>query len=110
MNGFTINLTDIILAVLTFIFGVLVKYVIPMITEKVDEKKRNKIADLIETGVAAADRWLKTASGEERKQYVVSFLAEKGYTVDMEDVHSELNVMIEAAVDRLRYKQSLVTK
>jgi hypothetical protein len=106
----TVNITDIIIALATFIFGVLVKYLIPMLNEKVDEKKRAKIADIIDTGVAAADRWLKTASGEEKKQYVVNYLAEKGYMVDLKDIHSELNVMIEAAVDRLRFKQSVISK
>lgn len=101
----SIDLTQIILAIITFIFGIVAKYGIPWLIENTDEKKRAKIADIVQTGVEAADRWLKTATGEERKAYVVAYLKERGYTVNTEDVHSELNAMIESAVEKLRIAQ-----
>lgn len=102
----TINLTQIIMAVLTFIFGLIAKYGIPWLVANTDEKKRAKIADIVQTGVEAADRWLKTASGEEKKAYVVEYMKERGYEVDTDNIHSELNAMIEAAVERLRIAQN----
>ena len=102
----TIDVTMIFKGVVILIGALLTRYVIPWLTQNVDAKKRAAIADLVETGVYAADRWLKSASGAEKKEYVIAFLAENGYRVDTEDVHSELNVMIEAAVERLRIEQA----
>lgn len=102
----TIDLTQIILAIITLIGAILTRYLIPYLIENVDDKKRAKVADLITTLVEAADRYLKSASGEERLQYVIDGLAEKGITVDISDVHNEYREMIESAVEKLRIKQN----
>ena len=101
-----IDLTQIILAIITLIGAILTRYLIPYFIMNVDEKKRIKIADMVDTFVEAADRYLKSASGEERLKYVLDCLAEKGIKVDIEDVHNEYRVMIESAVEKLRIKQN----
>lgn len=103
----SIDLTKIILALITLIFGIVARYVIPYLIENVDEKKRAKIVDIVCTLVEAADRYLKTATGAERLQYVVDGLAEKGIYVNMEDVHDQYRVLIESAVEQLRIRQGV---
>lgn len=103
----TIDLTQIILAVITLIGGLLTRFLIPYLIENVEEKKRAKIADIVSTLVEAADRYLKTATGEERLQYVVEGLAEKGIYVNIDDIHDQYRVLIESAVEQLRIRQGV---
>ena len=51
----------------------------------------------VEIAVSAAEQLYDATQGNAKKQYVVSFLEERGYRVDEE----ELNLAIEAAVLRL---------
>lgn len=106
MNTGTIDLTEIILSILTIIGIIITRYLIPYLNANVDEKKRVKVADMVDTLVEAADRYLKSASGEERLQYVLDGLAKKGIVVDIKDVHNEYRVMVESAVEKLRIKQN----
>lgn len=101
----TIDITQIILAIITLIGAIITRYLIPYLIANVDAKKRTQIADMIETLVEAADRYLKTESGEERLKYVLEALAAKGISVDIDDVHNEYRIMIESAVEKLRIKQ-----
>lgn len=103
----TIDLTQIILAVITLIGGLLTRFLIPYLIENVEEKKRAKIADIVSTLVEAADRYLKTATGEERLQYVVEGLADKGIYVNIDDIHDQYRVLIESAVEQLRIRQGV---
>ena len=52
----TIDLTQIILAVITLISAVITRFLIPWLIENVEEKKRAKIVDIVCTLVEAADR------------------------------------------------------
>ena len=103
----TIDLTQIILAVITLIGAVISRFLIPYLIENVEEKKRAKIVDIVCTLVEAADRDLKAASGEERLQYVVEGLAEKGIYVNIDDIHDQYRVLIESAVEQLRIRQGV---
>jgi len=103
----TIDLTKIILAIITLIGAVITRYLIPYLIENVEEKKRAKIADIVCTLVEAADRYLKTGTGEERLQYVVDGLADKGIYVNMQDIHDQYRVLIESAVEQLRIRQGV---
>lgn len=101
-----IDLTRIILAVIALIGGILARYVIPWLRSVTDEKKRANIADIVETAVSAADRFMKTATGEERKAAVIDYLKKRGFVVYADDITNEMNQMIEAAVEELRIKQA----
>ena len=103
----TVDLTQIILAVITLIGVLIARYVIPYLIENVEEKKREKIVDIVSTLVEAADRYLKTATGAERLQYVVDGLALKGIYVNMQDIHDQYRVLIESAVEQLRIRQGV---
>lgn len=93
-----INLTPIINAVIAIAAAVATAFLIPWIRSKTTEGQRKELAAWIKIGVAAAEQlYAGQGRGEEKKAYVLKFLADNGYSVDLESV----NAMIEAAVQQL---------
>ena len=94
-----IDLTEIIIATITLIFGIIsaliTKYLIPFIKEKISAEQFNKMKKWVKVAVKAAEQTI-TASGmgEAKKAEVLKFLNAKGFTVDFD----ELDKLIEAAV------------
>jgi hypothetical protein len=93
-----IDLTPIINAAIAVIAAVATAFLIPWIRSKTTEGQRKELAAWIKIGVAAAEQiYNGQGRGEEKKAYVLKFLEENGYTVDLEAI----NAMIEAAVQQL---------
>lgn len=93
-----IDLTPIINAVIAIAAAVATAFLIPWIRSKTTEGQRKELAAWIKIGVAAAEQlYAGQGRGEEKKAYVLKFLADNGYSVDLESV----NAMIEAAVQQL---------
>ena len=93
-----INITQVILGLLTLLFGLAEAFLIPWLKTKVSNDKLAKIIDTIDILVAAAEQ-IAARDGytnEWKKQHVIEMLEKNGYTVD--DV---LDDFIEAAVIRL---------
>ena len=107
----TIDLTQIILAIITLIGALITRYVIPWIKSKLSDKQYNDLKTLIRVGVFAAEQLFTSDKWKEKKQYVVDLLKENGYDVDVASV----DALIEATVRELRIEQgerkdSTVTK
>ena len=100
--NFTVNLTEIILAVISLLGGIALKFVIPLIKAKTSEKTYSIILCACETAVYFAEQWYKCDDGEVKKQhaleYVQNELAARGITVDM----ALVNDCIEAEVKKLK--------
>jgi len=93
-----IDLTPIINAVIAIAAAVATAFLIPWIRSKTTEGQRKELAAWIKIGVAAAEQlYAGQGRGEEKKAYVLKFLADNGYSVDLESI----NAMIEAAVQQL---------
>ena len=97
----TIDLTQIILAVITLIGAVLTGFVIPWIKGKLDERQYDMFATLVRVGVYAAEHLCTSEEWKEKKAYVVNLLMENGYTVDA----TAVDALIEATVRELRIEQ-----
>ena len=97
----TIDLTQIILAIITLISAVLTGFVIPWLKGKMDDRQYDTFATLIRVGVYAAEQLFTTEQWKEKKQYVVDLLKENGYTVDT----TAVDALIEATVRELRIEQ-----
>ena len=97
----TIDLTQIILAVLTLIVGLITRYVVPWIKGKLDERQYDVFNGLVRVGVYAAEQIFTSEQWKEKKQYVVDLLKENGYTVDT----TAVDALIEATVRELRIEQ-----
>jgi len=93
-----IDLTPIINALILLVAGAITSFLIPWLKRKIDESRMAELYSWVKIGVAAAEQIYKgVGRGEEKKQYVLEYLAHNGYTVDTEAI----NAMIEAAVQQL---------
>ena len=94
----TIDLTQIILAIITLLGGLIARYLIPWIKDKLDERSMDIFNGLIKVGVYAAEMLYKSGEGEQKKQYVIDLLKENGYDVDSKSI----DALIEATVKELQ--------
>lgn len=93
-----IDLTTIMEAVITLIIAVVSTFVIPWLKRKISAEKLAEISEWVQIAVTAAEQiYNGPGRGEEKKAYVLKFLTDKGYTVDMAAIEN----LIEAAVYEL---------
>lgn len=92
-----IDLTPLFQAVIALLAVIITSFVIPYIKRKVDAADLAEFRGWVKVAVAAAEQLYEVTQGEAKKQYVVDYLAAKGYTVDPDDVENA----IEAAVIQL---------
>lgn len=97
----TIDLTQIILAVITLIGALVTRYLIPWIKEKTNERQFEALKILAKVGVYAAEQLFSTEQWKEKKQYVLDFLKQNGYEIDAPAV----DALIESLVRELRIEQ-----
>lgn len=102
----TIDLTQIILAVITLLFGVLMRYVIPNIKAKTNANQMELIRAAVKSAVYAVEQLYKSTPGQEKKQLVLKFLKEQGYIMDDVQVEDKINYLIEEAVKALNIEQN----
>ena len=92
------DLTPIVNAVISLAVVLITTFLIPWIKRKTTTEQRSELAAWVNIGVAAAEQiYIGSGRGKEKKEYVLAFLAGKGYTVNEESI----NAMIEAAVQQL---------
>lgn len=97
-----IDLTQIIVAVITLIFGLIAKYAIPYLKEKYSTEQLEKMKLWAKVAVEAAEMlYTGSGRGEEKKKYVLDFLNRKGFSVDMETLEN----LLESAVLELKQEQ-----
>ena len=101
-----IDLTQIILAIITLIAGLITRYVVPWIKGKLDERQQDIFYGLVRVGVYAAEQLFTSEQWKEKKEYVVNLLVENGYTVDT----TAVDALIEATVRELRIEQGQTGK
>ena len=101
----TIDLTQIILAILTFIFGLLMRYVIPNIKSKTTADQMELLRAAVKSVVYGVEQVYKSKPGQEKKQMVIEELYKQGYIVDMDNVESSVSYLIESFVKELNIEQ-----
>ena len=94
----TFDLTTIIEARAALIAAVISSFVIPWIKSKTSVAQFEKIKLWAEAAVEAAEQiYTGSGRGEEKKRFVIEFLANKGFKIDADS----LDKLIEAAVFNL---------
>ena len=94
----TIDITPVVNAVIALAATAVSVFLIPWIKSKTTDAQRKELLEWVKIGVAAAEQLYEgQGRGEEKKKYVLEFLASMGFTVDEEAV----NAAIEAAVNQL---------
>lgn len=101
-----IDLTQIIMAVIALLFGLLMNYVIPNIKSKTNENQLELIRAAVKSAVYAVEQLYKSKPGQEKKQLVLKFLKEQGYIMDDVQVEDKINYLIEEAVKALNIEQN----
>lgn len=94
----TIDLTEILTCVITVIGALVVRYLIPLLKEKLDDAKLDKLEKAVNIAVYAAEQTIGPGKGAEKKQAAQDYLRERGYNVDL----AEVDAAIEAAVKGLK--------
>ena len=94
----TIDITPIVNAAIALIGAGVSVFLIPRLKSPTPAAQRKTLRAWVRLGVAAAEqRYVGQGRGEEKKQYVLDFLKQKGFKVDEESVVNA----IEAAVKQL---------
>ena len=102
----TIDLTQIILAVITLLFGLLMRYVIPNIKAKTNANQMELIRAAVKSAVYAVEQLYKSKPGQEKKQLVIAALAKQGYILDVDNVEETMDMLIESFVKELSIEQN----
>lgn len=96
-----INLTQIILAVITLVGTILTSFVIPLLKAKLDVEHSNLSqtqADLfrlaVTTAVTAAEQLYKSEEGQQKKAYVLNLLKQQGYEVDSPAIDAAIEAVV----------------
>ena len=91
------NVTDLINIAFAVVAVILTRYLVPFLRNKLEEAGQTSLIGLIEQLVEAAEQVFNgVKKGDEKKQYVVNALLDKGV-----EVTSEVDSQIEAAVYRM---------
>lgn len=97
----TIDLTGIVLAVISLIAALITRYLVPWIKEKTNEKQFEALKILAKVGVYAAEQIFTSDQWKEKKEYVLDFLKKNGYEINAPAV----DALIESLVRELRIEQ-----
>lgn len=96
------DITEIVVCVIALFSAVVSIFLIPCLKNILTDSQRNRIKTYIEVGVKAAEMLFPEVDGKklgkEKLQYVADYLATKGITFDVDDVHDEIRMQIESAV------------
>ena len=93
---------EIILAIIGLLSAILTGVLVPYYRSKTTEKQRDNIYTIVRLAVQSAEQiFFQAGSGERKKEYVLTYLNNKGIKIDKED----LDIFIEAAVKELNLIQ-----
>lgn len=87
----TIDLTQIILAVIALLGGILTTFVIPFINKKLTAQQIENIRKAARIAVYAAEQLFTPEQWAEKKKYAQEYLKAQGYNID--------TVQIDAAIE-----------
>ena len=97
-----IDLTLIFEAAVALLSAVLTAFVLPVLRRRLTAEQTERLQSWVRVGVAAAEQLFGGKTGQQKKDYVLSFLLSKGLVVDVDEV----TALIESEVFKL--SQSVV--
>ena len=86
--------------IITVLSAVVTGFVIPVLKRKLTEEKQNELLYWVQVAVKAAEQLFGSKTGQQKKEYVVSFLLSKGIVFNVDEVMA----MIESEVYKLTTK------
>lgn len=88
------DLTPIINAFIALCAALVTAFVIPWIKSKTTAQGRETLLTWVNIAVSAAEQLYKTTEAQEKKQYVLRFLANKGYDLDDEEIENTIEAEV----------------
>ncbi len=92
------DITPIISAIIALIGAIITTFVVPYIKAKKSTAEIERIERIASTAVHAAQQIFDEDQKEEKKQYALAYLEEKGYKLDLDTA----NATIEAEVHKMK--------
>lgn len=83
-----IDLTPVVLAIIALIAGVVARKLIPWIDSKISDEQRWALKALVRTLVFAAEQLYGSENGQQKLEYVIQELKDRGYTVDRAEIEA----------------------
>lgn len=93
----TYDITPIIEITVAILSALVTTFLIPYIKKKVSAEKFSELQKWVGVAVGAAEQIYGSKTGQQKKDYVVSFLLSKGIVFDIDEV----GALIEAEVYKL---------
>lgn len=101
------DITSIFSGIIMIILGIITYFVVPLLKTKLTAEQMATLSATVRAGVYAAEQLYKASgSGKEKFAYVLNFLKDKGYTIDEDQLNSEIKNLIEATVKELTIEKS----
>ncbi len=97
-ESLTLELTELLKALISLAAAAVTCFLIPWLKEKLTAEKYENIRKWVSTAVNAAEQLYGSKTGQQKKDYVVSFLLSKGIVLDVD----EITAMIEEQVHKLQ--------
>lgn len=101
-----IDLTKIVVSLIGLLSAVITAFLVPYLKAKIDTAKLQKLSELANRFVLAAEQLIGPGQGQKKKEKVQDWLEEKGYNVSLDEVDSA----IEAAVKEMNIAMGAGTK
>lgn len=99
-----IDYTELIQALIALVSVLITTFLIPLLKKKLSAEKLEELKKWVGIAVNAAEQLYGSKTGQQKKDYVVSFLLSKGIKFDVDEV----TAMIEAEVYKLTNEQKSV--
>lgn len=88
MPNFTIDLTQIVVAVIGLLSALITYRLVPWIKANTNVKQQQMLKIAVETAVFAAEQIYGAGNGSEKFDYVVQWLQSKGFDADKTEIES----------------------
>lgn len=96
-----IDYTELIQALIALVSVIITTFLIPLLKKKLSVEKLEELKKWVGIAVNAAEQLYGSKTGQQKKDYVISFLLSKGIVFD----EKEVETMIEAEVYKLTNEQ-----
>ena len=103
MNDVTFNIIKIVVSV---VFALVSAFVIPLLKEKLQDMRYQRLLEIVEVGVRAAEQTIKgSGQGAIKKDEVINFVTAWMLQHGIEITEDQLDQLIEAAVYAMNNKE-----
>lgn len=94
MPNFTIDLTQIVVALIGLLSALITYRLIPWLKANTTEKQRVLIKAAIQTAVYAAEQMYGAGEGDKKFDYAINWLREQGYDVSKAEIEAAVYELI----------------